>query len=187
MPRAVDVEQRRWQIVLALWAVIYRQGIEAVTYQAVAQEAQISVGRVQHYFTSKRELVLAGCQAILALAARDHDPTAQPDPYQALVDILVQPIPRDEGFRRGSAVWYAYLTRAMVDPQIGAIVTEASQGTLAEVTRLLRRTGLAAQPARAQAARLIALSNGLAQHTLLGVVDADEAVRLLNEEVERLR
>ena len=48
MPKIVDPEQRRTEIIHGLWAVIYEHGIHAVTYQAVAQAAGVSVGRIQH-------------------------------------------------------------------------------------------------------------------------------------------
>jgi len=69
MPKIVDPEQRRTEIIHGLWAVIYERGIHAVTYQAVAQAAGVSVGRIQHYFDSKQDLVHAGCRAMVEGAA----------------------------------------------------------------------------------------------------------------------
>ncbi|MDO5287268.1 MAG: TetR/AcrR family transcriptional regulator [Actinomycetia bacterium] len=190
MPRVVDTEQRRSEIVMAVWAVIYQQGIEGVTYQAVAHEAGVSVGRVQHYFASKRDLVVAGAEQLVAWSTTAHDQAVarlEPDPYLLLTRVLTQPVPRDEGFRRGAAVWYAYLARAMVDPEIAEVVAPASRGAVSEAAALLRQTGLDDGAAETTATRLVALSNGLTQRVLVGSLPPEQAVEILQQEVARLR
>ncbi|MGC3954475.1 MAG: TetR family transcriptional regulator [Propionicimonas sp.] len=184
MPKIVDHEQRRAAIVLALWLVISARGIEGVTYQAVAAAAGVSVGHVQHYFASKDELIRAGCWAMVDGATDRHsEQTAGSDPRQALFDLLAQPIPRTEAFRLGAAVWYAYLARGVVDPGIGAIVAEASRGTVTETASLLDAAGLPTT----EAERLVSLSNGLTQRVLVGAVAADDALAVLYDEISRLR
>ena len=79
MPKIVDPEQRRTEIIHGLWAVIYERGIHAVTYQAVAQAAGVSVGRIQHYFDSKQDLVHAGCRAMVE--ARPRPRRSAPTPW----------------------------------------------------------------------------------------------------------
>lgn len=184
MPKVVDHEQRRTEITHALWEVISVRGIEGVTYQSVAQAAGVSIGRVQHYFASKDELVRAGCRAIVDSAVRLYaDRVRRRDPWAALLDLLTEPIPRTESFRRGAAVWYAYLARGVVDPGIGLIVAEASRGTVEEAASLLRAAG--APPG--EAGRLVSLSNGLTQQVLVGAMIAEEAITMLTDETTRLR
>jgi len=184
MPKVVDHEQRRTEITQALWKVIGVQGIEGVTYQSVAQAAGISVGRVQHYFASKDELVRAGCQAIVDRAVHSYaERVRQLDPWAALLDLLTEPIPRTESFRRGAAVWYAYLARGVVDPGIGLIIAEASRGTVEEAASLLR----AADAPPGEARRLVSLSNGLTQRVLVGVMTAEDAIAMLADETARVR
>lgn len=184
MPKVVDHEQRRTEITHALWEVIGVRGIEGVTYQSVAHAAGVSVGRVQHYFASKDELVRAGCRAIVDRASGLYADRVQGlDPWPALLDLLAEPIPRTESFKHGAAVWYAYLARGVVDPGIGLIVAEASRGTVEEAASLLR----AADAPAGEASRLVSLSNGLTQRVLVGVMTADEAIAILTEETTRLR
>ena len=184
MPKIVDHEQRRTEIIHALWQVIYEQGIHAASYQAVARAAGISVGRIQHYFASKQDLVRAGCQAIVDTAESVHfERTEALDPLDALTELLIQPLPRTEALRLGISVWYAYLARATADPQIREIFTKASRGTLDYAARLLEQAGAPAQ----EAGRLIALSNGLAQAAMVGAVTVDEAARVLHQEVDSLK
>lgn len=184
VPKRVDHEQRRAEIVQALWSVIHSRGIEGVTYQEVARAAGISIGRVQHYFDSKEELVRAGCRAIVESASgRYSERTGSLDPWAALLELLTEPIPRTATFRRGAAVWYAYIARGVVDPEIGEIIRDASRGTVAEATSLL--TSAHAQPGEAE--RLVGLSNGLTQRVLIGVTTSQEALAILSEEVIRLQ
>ena len=96
VPKRVDHEQRRAEIIVGLWAVINGRGIEGVTYQAVAQATGISVGRIQHYFASKDDLILAGCRAIVERASdRYANRAASLEPHEALRDLLAEPIPHD--------------------------------------------------------------------------------------------
>ena len=183
VPKIVDHEQRRAEITGALWDVISGRGIEGVTYQAVAQAAGISVGLVQHYFASKDELVRAGCQAIVDRASSLYAERVRLSPWQALLDLLTEPIPRTESFKRGAAVWYAYLARGVVDPGIGAIIADASRGTVDEAASLLRAAG--APPS--EAARLVSLSNGLTQRVLVGVMTAEAAIAVLSNEITCLQ
>jgi len=183
VPKRVDHDQRRLEIVQGLWAVINDRGIEGVTFHAVAQAAGISVGRIQHYFASKEELVRAGCRAIVDLASTAYDERVGAlDPWPALVELLVEPIPRTESFRRGAAVWYAYIARAVVDADIGEIVAEAGRGTVEKAASLLRTAG--APPT--EATRLVGLSYGLTQRVLIGVTKPEEAIAILHDEVKFL-
>lgn len=184
MPKIVDHHQRRTEIIWGLWAVISERGIEGVTFQAVARAAGISVGRIQHYFASKDELVLAGCSAIVDGASTEHeDRSTGLDAWEVLIELLVHPIPRTPEFRIGVSVWYAYLVRAFVDPRIAEIMRSAIRGTREEAEELLR---LAGAPV-IHGARLAALSQGLTQQVLTGAMDPDEAVTILEAEVDHLR
>ena len=184
MPKIVDHAQRRTEIIHALWAVIYERGIHAVTYQAVARAAGVSVGRIQHYFSSKQELVHAGCRAIVETAADAHqERTESLDPMEALAELLIASIPRSEAFRLGMAVWYAYLAQATADPRIEQIIGDASRGTLERAASLLRSAGM---PER-EAPRLVALGNGLAQSVLIGTLTPDHATSTLRNELSSLR
>lgn len=181
MPKIVDKEQRRREVIIALWAVIGQRGIEGVTFGEVARAAGVSVGRIQHYFSSKEELVLAGVEAIASTATEHHEErvASTRDPEEALVALLAQPLPRSQARRLGTSVWYAYVTRGIVDPAVGEVIARASRGTQEEARRLL--TAAHADPDRAPS--LVALSVGLTQAVLLGVLPVERAEALVMEAV----
>lgn len=57
MPKIVDHAERRALIIDALFRVIVRDGVGGVSLRQVAAEAQVTAGMVQHYFTSKDDLM----------------------------------------------------------------------------------------------------------------------------------
>ena len=184
MPKVVDHDQRRAEIIGALWEVISERGTEGASLTTVARAAGVSVGRIQHYFASKQALVQAGCQAIVDMAEAGYrDRTRESDPWQTLTELLTQSIPTTAEFRMGAAVWYAYMARAVVDPGIGEIVRQAAQGTHEEVRSLLRAGGASEDLATA----LLGMSAGLTQHVLIGAMGAPEATATMTAEIDRLR
>lgn len=205
MPKIVDPEQRRTEIVMALWQVIHERGIDGVTLRVVADAADISVGRLQHYFPSKAELILHGCRQMVAAAVHDHGPPEQPvDPpaaHEAIVDLLCAPLPRDEGSRIGAAVWTAYVSAAASDPAIAEIVAGAMSGRVSALAALLTAPrATAAGPVTAAACggdennddddkvdalRLAAMSEGFTQRVLTGGLTPTRAGELLRREVDR--
>ena len=139
MPRQVDHQQRRTEIAYAVWAVIAEDGLDAVSLRRVAAEAGISLGRVQHYFASKEELLRHTCQTVIDISASSFtERTASPRrSRRPCAHWSRQPVPRDERTRIGTAVWQAFLTRAASDPGLRAIIGEAVVGAQQELGRLL--------------------------------------------------
>lgn len=197
MPKIVDHDQRRAELVLALWQVIHEQGIDGVTFRAVAQAAGVSVGRVQHYFPSKDDLVLHGCRQMVASAVVAHGPREESGDPQAAAEelrsLLIGAMSENVDFKIGASVWAAYQSKAVSSPGIGAIVTDALTERRRALARLLagaRGRGGRAQPAptsddRRDALRLAALSEGLTLRVIVGALRAEEARRMIHAEVDR--
>ncbi len=201
MPKIVDHDERRAELVPALWQVIHEQGIDGVTFRSVAEAADVSVGRVQHYFPSKDALVLHGCRQMVASAVADHGPREESvAPHTAreeLLTLLIGAMSDAAEFKMGASVWAAYQSKAVSSPGIAAIVTEA----VVERTRVIAglvagargREGRGAAGAppeptaqdRRDALRLAALSEGLTLRVIVGAVPAEEACHLIRAEVDR--
>lgn len=62
MPKRVDHDQRRRDIVEAAWRLIARGGFEAMTMREIAAEAGFANGALKYYFSSKDELLAAAFQ-----------------------------------------------------------------------------------------------------------------------------
>ena len=191
MPRVVDHAERRQQIVFALWLVIAEQGIEGVSLRHVAAEAGVSMGRIQHYFGTKEALVLAGCTALVDSAYGDYLESADAAPRDRLLRVVSQQIPRDDGGRIGVSVWYAYVAKSINHDGVRQVLAEARRGAEEECVRLIRAgrgAGTDAEDPAAldQARRLLALADGLTLRVLVGDLEPDEALAMLEAEVERL-
>jgi len=57
MPKIVDWDERRDEILSATWRVIARDGIEGATIRAIAREANCSAGILAHYFDDKEDIL----------------------------------------------------------------------------------------------------------------------------------
>lgn len=73
MPRVVDHEQRRREIAYGVLVVVAQGGIAAVSLRSVAKAAGVSMGRVQHYFASKDELVQHACRVVAQVAGEAYE------------------------------------------------------------------------------------------------------------------
>lgn len=184
MPRVVDHEERRWEIVFALWLVIAQQGIEGVSLRHVAAEAGVSMGRIQHYFGTKEALVLAGCTALVDRAYGGYQETADAAARERLLHVITQQIPRDDAGRIGVSVWYAYVARSINDAAVRQVLAEARRGAEDECARLIATDrGVGADEALTQARRMLALADGLTLRVLVRDLEPAEAVAMLEAEV----
>lgn len=198
MPRIVDHEERRAEIVLALWLVIAEHGIEGVSLRQVAAAAGVSMGRIQHYFGTKEALVLAGCNALVDNAYAGYQETADATPRDRLLHVVSQQIPENDAGRIGVSVWYAYVAKSINHPAVRQVLAEARRGAEDECARLIRAgradrgagdeaDGGAGDPAALeQARRLLALADGLTLRVLVRDLEPAEALATLQAEVDHV-
>ncbi|WP_166828116.1 TetR/AcrR family transcriptional regulator [Brevibacterium limosum] len=202
MPKIVDHAQRRTEIVHTLWQVIYLKGIDGVSFRSVAEAAGISVGRVQHYFPSRSELILEGCRQLVqgAEVADPEDVDASSGPgsvraLSALREFCFAFVPAGEAMRIGASVWYTYVARAVMDEQIAEIIRASDRATLTLGIRLYRAAvgteagsddSSGGDAARTWAMRMIALGKGLAQEVMLDERGAASAKEILEAELAPL-
>ncbi|MCW7987238.1 TetR family transcriptional regulator [Streptomyces platensis subsp. clarensis] len=196
MPKKVDHEARRQEISEALWRIAGSRGLDGTSLRDVAAEAGISLGRLQHYFRTRDEMLLFALQHINRLAAdrireRIASLAEEPTPRQVLRACLSGMLPLDERSRIGLLVGAAYYARAVHDEALRA---EAKNGIPPLRTFFADQLRLAADrgelpPERAtedEAMLLISVTEGLATYVLLGVHDPEDALRLLDLHLENL-
>ena len=162
----------RADIIHAVLHLVAEKGISGVSMRNVATEAGVSLGRVQHHFRTKEELLEETCRALVSGAEQAYQARSATAREQ-LEYAISHVIPRDSSACCGAAIWSAFVAYALVQPRIGAIITEAKRGQEAEVTRLMAQAGL--EDAEARARSLIALADGLVQRVLTGDLSAEQA------------
>lgn len=173
----------RQAIIQAVWILIAGGGIEHVTFRRVAEQAGVSVGRIQHHFGTRDKLVLAACTEMID-RAHDRYETLPDDPEARLQHILLHSIPDSDRAKFGASVWHVYLSKSAADEEIARLLAETKRGTEEEVLRLLVRPGgrfdgASESDARRTARVLLALADGLTVRVLVGDLAGGEARELL--------
>lgn len=196
MPKQVDREQRRRHLGEAALRLIATRGLEAASLRKVAAEAGVSMGAVQHYFTSKQQM-LAFAQRynyeratvrIPALIAQVPEPrTTRAVLRVLLIDLLGLDGESREGARLGAAM-RAY---AVIDEQAASTARIAYDGVTAFLAAQLRTAQADGElPGHLdpdQAARhLFAVIEGLSGPALIGAYPPGQAIAVLDHHLDQL-
>jgi AcrR family transcriptional regulator len=195
VPKQVDHQDRRREIAAAVCRLAARSGLESVSLRHVAAEAGVSMGRVQHYFTTKDEMLLFAFntlgehieQRIAAAVAA----VESPGPRSVLRALLVELMPISAEARAEGPVWAAFLARAVVEPALAEPIREGAPrmvGFVAEHIRAAQRRGevVAEVDAEREAEGLLAVVDGLMLHLLVGQVEVDTALSTLDYQLDRV-
>jgi TetR/AcrR family transcriptional regulator, transcriptional repressor of bet genes len=135
MPKVVDHDQRRAELVAAAWTVIADEGIEAATIRRIAEVAGCTTGRVTHYFDAKNEILVAALRRVhYAAGARMLGHIRTKRGTEALRAVLLDALPLDNQRGLEWRVWLAFWGRASTDPAL----IEEQQHRYAEWRRLLQ-------------------------------------------------
>lgn len=186
MPRVVDHEQRRTEIAYGVIAVAAEQGLAAVSLRSVAAAAGVSMGRVQHYFADKDELVRHACRLVLTRARQQFESdAAEGGPRENLRNLLVMTVPHTAQARLGTSVWYAFIGAAATDPDLAALIREGWQGMQETATDLVRQAAGSTVDAVAAGHALAASADGLVLRVLLGTLTPAEATATIDAELDR--
>ncbi|MFC5143599.1 TetR/AcrR family transcriptional regulator [Streptomyces aureoversilis] len=196
MPRQVDYDSRRRQIVAAAFALVSEQGLEGMTMRDVAARAGVSVGAVQRCFPSKDEMMASVVEDMnervgARVRGRIAD-SADPDSAATMLQhTLAGIMPHDEPALAENRVWLAFAAHAAVTPTLAAVQREQYEG-LAELVALLLRTAQASGDVRPdadageEADALIALADGLSMQILMGRHTPDSALATLDRRLATL-
>jgi AcrR family transcriptional regulator len=97
LPKIVDWDARRDEILSATWQVIARDGIARATIRAIAREAHCSAGILAHYFDDKADIL--GSALLMShrrVAARMDAGTAGISGLDALKVVMLEALPIDQ-------------------------------------------------------------------------------------------
>jgi AcrR family transcriptional regulator len=97
MPKIVDWDAKRDEILSATWRIIAREGIAGATIRAIAKEASCSRGILGHYFSDKEDIL--GAALLLShrrVGARMAAATAGRHGMAALRAVMLEALPLDE-------------------------------------------------------------------------------------------
>lgn len=196
MPRQVDHGQRRREIAEAVCSLVSARGLEAVSLRDVAAEAGISMGRVQHYFRTKDEMLLFALEYVgeRDVAGVREALAGLPDPPEPRVVVrtvltgLLGGAPEQLEAQRVSV---AFQARALVEPRLAEPLLRGYAGIQALLEDVVRRGVAGGEAAEGTdpetaAAAVLALVDGLRVQTLLGHGTRERALAVLDDHLDRL-
>lgn len=121
MPKYIDESERKQQIAGAVWAIASEKGLAAATVRAVAAKCGLSVGAIQHSFSSQAQLQRFSMALLAHRAESRISLTAEKssdDPLETVALLLEQLLPLDDERLLEARVWAMYSTSALTDPEL---------------------------------------------------------------------
>ncbi|GAA1703679.1 hypothetical protein GCM10009745_58950 [Kribbella yunnanensis] len=171
-------DERRTAIVEAVFALVDTGGVDHVTVRRVADQAGVSIGRVQHYFPTKDDLLHAAFTAINDLGAARVQARATGDhPHDVLRAVLAVLIPRTEDDRRLFRIQRSFETHALTNPALAKHLQQGYTDLAALFTLLLDGH----QP---KAHHLLATAIGLSTLVLTNTLTPTQADQILTSTLD---
>jgi AcrR family transcriptional regulator len=196
MPKVVDHEERRAELRDAVWRLASRDGLEAVTVRAVADEAGCSTGALVHYFADKEDLLLFAFRTVAErvmrrVAAAEEGTT---DPVELARAMLVEGLPLDRERQAEVRLWFAFLGLALTRPALARdqrLTYRAWRKRVAERLAEAKEQGILRPDVNpdTQAAALVGLVDGLAVQATFEprALGADRQLELVDACLDQLR
>jgi len=194
VPKQVDHEERRQAIAAAVCRLASQRGLDGVSLRHVAAEAGVSMGLIQHYFTTKDEMLLFAFRVVSVrvekriAAALPQTPTTR----LLLRVLLTAMVPHDATSRFEAPLWVAFLARAILEESLAAPLREGGRSLLDFVAGQLRSAQQAGDVASSgfdhalEAVGLLALADGLMVQTLIDPERADRAIAAIDYQLDRI-
>jgi DNA-binding transcriptional regulator YbjK len=172
MPKIVDHDERRVELVDALWRVVERDGATAISIRNVAAEAGHSKSAIAHYFPSRLSLLTAavtqlGDDVLRKVAALD----LTDGRVETACAAIMAAIPDSRARRKHSEVWILLISERQTDPEVRKLLAQLDQRVSRGFTAALRTfqdSGLVdrSRDVEIEAIRLHAFVDGISLHTL---------------------
>lgn len=117
MPKIVDHEQRRAEIIRTTWRLIARSGLDGATLREVAAEAGFANGALKPYFPAKSDLLEATFRHVFTgTNARSSAATEGLSGFEALRAFCLEVLPLDAYRLDEARVVIAFWQQALHDP-----------------------------------------------------------------------
>jgi len=194
MPKKVDQDARRAELLVAVWRVIARDGLENVTVRTLARETGFSAGTLAHYFADKDDILVSALRlSHEQIFARWERKLQGLHGVEALRALVMDNLPLDDERQLETRLAMNYWVRAMNYEHIvssqwrkGPPLFSRLAGLAAEAQELGE---IASDESPEEIAeRFHALIDGLSLHSLLYAnrVNRERQVGLMEAEFQRL-
>ena len=194
MPKDVDHDERREQLVEAVWRVVARDGIERATIRGIAKETGWSSGVLAHYFADKDDIIESALRFMYErIAARWERKLEGLSGIRALQELVLDNLPLDDERELETKFLMNYWSREIRGGNHGPPPRRRAPLLIDLLTQLTReaqeideiRTDEAPEDI---AERLLGLIDGFSLHTLLDPqrLTRKRQVALVQQEFDRL-
>jgi len=195
MPKDVDHDERREELLEAVWRVIARDGIERATMRTIATETGWSTGVLAHYFADKDDIL--GSALVLAyerISARWDAKLEGLGPLDGLHELVLDNLPLDDERELETKFvmnyWTGLIRRGEGLPRPSNAGPDLI-GRLIALARAAQDAGeiTAGETPEDIGERLHALIDGYSLHSLLSPrrLTRERQISLVEQEFDRLR
>ncbi|MEU0569844.1 TetR/AcrR family transcriptional regulator [Nonomuraea sp. NPDC005983] len=173
MPKIVDHDERRREVLSAARRVIVRDGIDAATTRAIAKEAGYSNGVLAHYFADKDEILLSALsQSHQRIRERLTRKVEGVTGLAALRELLLDNLPLDAERTQETRLEVSFWSRSLAAERLAEVQRAEAAELRAAVRGLLAEARAAGELATEEnlddlTEHLLALMDGLSLHLLL--------------------
>jgi AcrR family transcriptional regulator len=184
MPKLVDHEARRRELLEALLRITSADGWDAITLRRIAAEAGVSVGMVQHYFTSKDEIL----RFAIEMTAEDTRQRVRqriaelppPRTPRLLTEtVLTEMVPNTSRRAIEATAASVWVRRFLLQPENQA----PDELTIALTGQIRLGRGGTPEDAERDAAGLVALLDGLICSMVAGRQTTESAIAILRAQI----
>ena len=191
MPKVVDHEARRLELMEVVVRLIARGGMEAATIREIARESGFSKGVVEHYFDDKEEMISAALEWVnLRYGERTESATERLRGLAAIRKMIGATLPLTEAIRDEWRVRLVFWSAAAIDGALREQQGVRFQKAVDQFAKHLREAledgeiapGLA--PPEDEARRLVNATSGVAIAALHN--DAYGSRKFLEAEIDQL-
>jgi AcrR family transcriptional regulator len=195
MPKEVDHDERREELLEAVWRVIVRDGIEGTTIRAIAKETGWSTGVLSHYFADKDEIIASALRlAYERIATRWDEKLDGLTGVSALYELVVDNLPLDDERKLETQLLMNYWSMMIRGHDLTARPRRRGPLLIDLLTRFVREGQEAGEIRRDEAPediaeRLLGLIDGFSLHGLLNPdrLNDERQIALIGQEFERLK
>ncbi|MDQ0323425.1 AcrR family transcriptional regulator [Pararhizobium capsulatum DSM 1112] len=119
MAKNANMDERRADLLVAVWNVIARVGLDKATVRTIARETGRSVGTLAHYFTDKDDVLVSALQlSHERIAARWEEKLSGLKGLNALRELVLDNLPLDEDRDLETRLSVAYWSRAVMQESV---------------------------------------------------------------------
>jgi AcrR family transcriptional regulator len=194
MPKDVDHDERRAELLEAVWHVVARDGMERATIRAIAKETGWSSGVLAHYFADKDDIIGSALRLMYErIAARWDEKLAGLSGIRALHELVVDNLPLDDERELETKFLMNYWSREIRGGNHQPPPIRRAPMLIDLLTTLTRESQDAGEIRSDEAAediaeRLLGLIDGFSLHTLLDPerLTRERQVALVQQEFDRL-